>query len=52
MPVGTPDYIAPEVLKCLQSGSESHGVACDYWSLGILAYEMYYGNSPFADLDG
>jgi citron Rho-interacting kinase len=34
MPVGTPDYIAPEVLQCLQSGEDSHGTDCDYWSLG------------------
>merc|ERR1719319_1142693 len=52
MPVGTPDYIAPEVLQCLQSGEEGHGVACDYWSLGVLAYEMFHGTSPFTDLEG
>ena len=55
MPVGTPDYIAPEVLQCLQGGHckrDSHGAECDYWSLGILAYEMFYGNTPFTDLDG
>ena len=52
MPVGTPDYIAPEVLQCLQSGEDSHGVECDYWSLGILVYEMFHGTSPFTDLEG
>ena len=52
MPVGTPDYIAPEVLQCLQSGEQSHGVECDYWSLGILVYEMFHGTSPFTDLEG
>ncbi|XP_023331360.1 citron Rho-interacting kinase, partial [Eurytemora carolleeae] len=54
IPVGTPEYIAPEVLQCLQSktGSKSHGAECDYWSLGILAYEMMFGETPFSDLDG
>jgi citron Rho-interacting kinase len=52
MPVGTPEYIAPEVLQCLQQKDSSHGAECDYWSLGILAYEMFYGDTPFSDLDG
>eukprot|EP00092_Neocalanus_flemingeri_P040694 GFUD01044305.1.p1 GENE.GFUD01044305.1~~GFUD01044305.1.p1 ORF type:complete len:1862 (+),score=644.25 GFUD01044305.1:78-5663(+) len=55
MPVGTPDYIAPEVLQCLQGGHckrDSHGAQCDYWSLGILAFEMFHGNTPFTDMDG
>merc|ERR1719186_307058 len=55
MPVGTPDYIAPEVLQCLQGGhckSDSHGAECDYWSLGILAFEMFHGTTPFTDMDG
>uniref|UniRef100_A0A061RG28 non-specific serine/threonine protein kinase n=1 Tax=Tetraselmis sp. GSL018 TaxID=582737 RepID=A0A061RG28_9CHLO len=40
--VGTPDYIAPEVL--LKKG---YGLECDWWSVGAIMYEMMVGYPPF-----
>ena len=39
---GTPEYIAPEVLK-----RQGHGRAVDWWSLGALTFEMISGLPPF-----
>jgi len=39
---GTPDYLAPEVI----AGS-GHSLAVDWWTLGILIFELLAGNPPF-----
>ncbi|KAK6381457.1 serine/threonine-protein kinase nrc-2 [Exophiala oligosperma] len=40
--VGTEEYIAPEVIK-----GNGHTSAVDWWTLGILIYEMLFGTTPF-----
>lgn len=43
---GTPEYIAPEVLL-----NKGHGKPVDWWTLGVLIYEMIVGYPPFLDDD-
>eukprot|EP00794_Sanderia_malayensis_P019939 gene19939-21892_t len=41
---GTIEYMAPEVVK---GGSRGHDMSVDWWSLGVLLYELLTGASPF-----
>lgn len=44
--VGTPEYMPPEVIR-----EEGHSLTMDFWSLGVLAYELMVGQTPFSSDD-
>lgn len=44
--VGTPQYMAPEIIQ-----GKGYGIEVDYWSVGIILYELLCGNIPYGDLD-
>ncbi|KAG8457396.1 hypothetical protein KFE25_011327 [Diacronema lutheri] len=43
---GTPEYLAPEII-----GNKGHNQAVDWWTLGVLLFEMAAGYPPFAGSD-
>lgn len=43
--VGTPYYMAPEVIK-----QTEYGLECDVWSMGVITYMLVTGIPPFNGL--
>ncbi len=42
--IGTPNFIAPEVLL-----GKGYSFPCDYWSIGVCIYYIYFGTLPFGN---
>lgn len=42
---GTVEYMAPEII---QGGQSGHDMCVDWWSLGVLLFELLTCESPFA----
>ena len=41
---GSPSYVSPEIIN-----GDGHNLSTDWWSFGILLYELFYGFPPFYD---
>ena len=44
---GAPDYLSPEMVS-----GEGHGLAVDWWALGVLLHELVTGAPPFVERHG
>lgn len=44
--IGTPHYMAPEVIL-----GQGYSTSCDFWSLGVTIFEIFYGTVPFGKMN-
>jgi serine/threonine protein kinase len=51
---GTVETMAPELLEQIESGeyTQVHSYSSDVWSLGVILFSLFFGNSPFGGNDG
>ena len=42
--IGTPHYMPPEILS-----GKGYSLSCDFWSIGICIYELFYETLPFGN---
>ncbi len=46
-PVGSAEYMAPEIVEAFTGDAFSYDKKCDLWSLGVTVYMMLSGRPPF-----
>mmetsp|Transcript_26355 Transcript_26355/g.53571 ORF Transcript_26355/g.53571 Transcript_26355/m.53571 type:complete len:319 (+) Transcript_26355:3-959(+) len=49
--VGTPQWMAPEVIRCSYPGDKIYDRRCDIYSYGIVLWEIYHAQIPFPGMD-
>ena len=47
-PVGSAEFMAPEVIETFTGDAFSYDKKCDLWSLGVMVYMMLSGKPPFS----
>ena len=46
---GTPQYLAPEIIRSANGGGSAYDHRVDMWSLGVILYILLAGTQPFSD---